>query len=206
MAEIEVLGSEAIEIDLRDYPAKVTRATVRALNRSIKSGQSVMTKEIAGDTGLKQKDVREALSLREATASRPEASLGATVKRLKLIKFGAKGQTPSRGRGRGVTYRLKGGKGRVETAFIATMKSGHTGVFRRVGAIVKGAAGPTASGRRSHGAWSNNLPIIELQGPSIGQVFRKFRPAGLARALEVFQKNFDHELEFVKSAGQVDAD
>lgn len=204
MAEIEVLGSEAIEIDLRDYPAKVTRATVRALNRSINSGRTVMTREIGGDTGLKQKDVREALSIQEATAGRPEASLGATVKRIKLIKFGAKGPTPSRGRGRGVTYRLRGGKGRVEDAFIATMKSGHTGVFRRVGSVAHGAAGPSASGRKSSGAWSNNLPIIELRGPSIGHVFRKFRPLALARALEVFEKNFDHELAFVK--GAVDAD
>lgn len=186
MAEIEVLGSEAIEIDLRDYPAKVTRATVRALNRSIKSGQSVMTKEIAGDTGLKQKDVRNAMSLREATASRPEASLGATMKRLLLMKFNAKGPRPSRGRGKGVTYRLKGGQGRVENAFIATMKSGHEGVFKRVG--------------------KKRLGITELHGPSIGQVFKKFRPVGLARALEVFQKNFDHELQFTKGGAGAGTD
>jgi len=204
MATIEMQGADAIEIDLRDYPARVTRATVRALNRAIGSGQSVMTKEIAADTGLKQKDVRDALVKREATASRPEASLAATLKRIMLIKFGAKGPTPTRGKGRGVTYRLKGGKGRVESAFIATMKSGHTGVYRRAGAMQRGAAGPSASARKSAGAWSGNLPIIELKGPSIGQVFKKFRAAGLARALEVFQKNFDHELKFTNSPGQSD--
>jgi len=116
--------------------------------------------------------------MREASASRPEASLGASIKRIPLMKFNAKGPVPSRGRGRGVTYRLRGGRGRVENAFIATMKSGHVGVFRRAGKA--------------------RLGIVELFGPSLGQVFKKFRPAGLARAWEVFQKNFDHELDFVK--------
>lgn len=178
MATVEIEGAEAIAIDLRDYPSKVTKALVRALNRSINSGRTVMVREMAGDTGLKSKDIRDALTMREASASRPEASLGATIKRIPLMKFNAKGPVPSRGRGRGVTYRLRGGRGRVENAFIATMQSGHTGVFRRVGKA--------------------RLGIIELLGPSLGQVFKKFRPAGLARAYEVFQKNFDHELNFVK--------
>lgn len=183
MAEIEILGSEALDIDLRDYPVEVTRATVRALNRAIKSSQSVMTKEIAGDTGLKQKAVRAAMSLSEATALWPEAKLGATMKRIPLMQFHAKGPRPSRGRGKGVTWRLRGGKSRAANAFIATMKSGHEGVFKRVGKA--------------------RLGITELHGPSIGIVFKKFRPLGLARALEVFQKNFDHELEFAK--GRADA-
>jgi hypothetical protein len=198
MATIELLGKDAIEIDLRDYPAKVTRATMRALNRAIKSGQSVMTKAIAGDTGLKQKDVREALVLREAGGTHLVASLGASRKRLFLVDFNAKGPEPSRGRGRGITYRLSGGKGRVEDAFFATMKSGHRGVFKRT---------PGKFMQRQKSTWKHKRQAIhELHGPSIGQVFRKFRQAGLARVLDVFQKNFDHELEFVKSAGQADAD
>lgn len=185
MATIEVQGDEAIEIDLRDMPAKVTRATVRALNRAIHSARTVMVRAMAGDTGLKSKDVRDAVVVREAFATRPEVSLAASRKRLMLIKFGAKGPVPSRGRGRGVTYRLRGGSGRVENAFIATMTSGHTGVFRRAG--------------------TQRLGIIELKGPSLGRVFAKFRPQGLARALEVFQKNFDHELACAKTAGGADA-
>lgn len=186
MATVEVQGDEAIEIDLRDYPAKVTKALVRALNRSINSGRTLMVREMAGNTGLKSKDIRDALVMREATANHPEASLGASIKRIPLINFRAKGPVPSRGRGRGVTYRLAGSKGRIENAFIATMKSGHAGVFRRAGKA--------------------RLGIFELYGPSLGQVFKKFRPAGLARAQEVFQKNFDHELDFVKGAGDAGTD
>ena len=53
--------------------------------------------------------------------------------------------------------------------------------------------------RKSKGAWGKNLPMTQLFGPSIGHVFSKFRPQGVARALEVFDKNFDHELEFLNS-------
>lgn len=179
MFSVEMQGQKAIEIDLKDFSSvKVNRALVRALNRSIGSGRTLMVREIAGDTGLRSKDVREAMVMQEASLTRPVASLGTSLKRIALHKFRAKGPVPSRGRGRGVTYRLGGSAGRVENAFIATMKSGHTGVFRRAGKA--------------------RLGIIELFGPSLGHVFKKFRPQGLARAYEVFQKNFDHELDFVK--------
>lgn len=181
MATIELHGDQAIEIDLREFPAKVTRATVRALNRAIGSGRTFMVREVARDTGILSRAVRDAMVMREASANHLVASLAARLKRIPLIDFKAKGPEPSRGRGRGVTYRLPSGKGRIETAFIAIMKSGHRGVYRR-----KGTA---------------RLGIVELKGPSLGHVFAKYRALGLARALEVFQTNFDHELDFVKTEG-----
>jgi len=53
MATVEIEGAEAISIDLRDYPSKVNKALVRALNRSINSGRTLMVREMAGDTSLK---------------------------------------------------------------------------------------------------------------------------------------------------------
>lgn len=181
MASVEIIGADVVDLDLAGQSAKVQRAFVRAANRSIGSGRTAMTRLMAGDTGLKQKNIRESMVLQEATASRPEASLTAKLKRIPLIDFRARGPEPSRGKGRGVTYRLPGGKGRVENAFIATMSSGHKGVFRRKGAT--------------------RLGIVELKGPSLGQVFSKFRPQGVARVLEVFDKNFDHEMDFAQSGG-----
>ncbi len=205
MANIEVHGVEAIVIDLEQFPARVLKATVRAINRAIASGRSLMVKEMSADTGLKQKDVREAIVLKQASASNPVGSIAASMKRIPLIKFNAKGPRPSRGRGRGVTYRLPGGKGRLEHAFFAVMSSGHEGIFERTpGKYMKGTRDnfvvATTRGRKGRQA------IHEKYGPSLGQVFKKFRPAGLAQAQAVFEKNFDHELEFASSPGQVDAD
>lgn len=194
MATVEVLGAVIIDRDLEGQPAKVQRAFVRAAKRSIDSGRSVVTKLIAADTGLTQKVVREALSMHYPTLSDPVASMRARTKRIPLIDFKARGPQPSRGRGNGVTYRNPGGgRGRIESGFIATTRaqsdgSGgeHLGVFKR---MTKG-----------------RLPMKQLYGPSIGQVFAKFRSEGVARALEVFDKNFDHELGFINSqAGGTDA-
>lgn len=193
MASIEVDGAAVVDLDLAGQPAKVDRAFIRAANRSIKSGRTLMTRLIAADTGLKSKDVRDAISLREATGPNPIASIRARAKRIPLIKFGAKGPMPSRGRGRGVSYRLKGSKGRIEHAFLAKTRrqadgSGgeHLGVFVRAG--------------------KKRLPIKEKFGPSIGQVFSKHRQQGLARTLEVFDNNFDHEMDFIAGGGNALAD
>jgi hypothetical protein len=190
MATVEILGAVVIERDLEGQPAKVQRAFVRAAKRSIDSGRSVMVKLIAGDTGLQQKVVREAVIMRYPSLADPVASMRARTKRIPLIDFRARGPMPSRGRGNGVTYRNPGGgRSRLEHAFIATTTTqtdgsggAHLGVFAR------------ASGAR-------RLPIKEKYGPSIGHVFSKFRQQGVDRALEVFDKNFDHELQFAQTEG-----
>lgn len=179
MITVALEDTNALIADFRDFPGTTTKAMVRALNRAIGSGRTLMVREISKDTGLRSMDVRAALPMREATFDRPEARLAASLKRIPLIKFGARGPQPSRGRGTGVAYRLSGSRGRVPTAFIATMTSGHQGVFAR-------KAKP-------------RLPIRELFGPSLGHVFAKFRPAGVAKVQEAFAKNFSHELEFARS-------
>lgn len=174
---ITVDGDERVAQELLAKPDAVTRATVRALNRAINSARTVAVRGIAGDTGLAARDVRDALRMREATWSHPDAVLAASLKRIPLIKFHARGPEPSRGRGPGVTYRLRGSRGRHPHAFLATMPTGHRGVFvRKPGA--------------------RRLPIQQLYGPSLGAVFDKFRAAAKARAQEVFTTNFDHEMKF----------
>lgn len=192
--EITVIGGPEVDALLRDYPARITKAMVRAMNRGIGSARTLMVREIARDTGLRSTDVRNALSMREATNARPEARLATSLKRIPLIKFNARGPEPSRGRGRGVTYRLSGGRGRHPNAFIATMPT-----HNKRGVFVRDGEGK----RKSPRAWSKNLPIRELFGPSLGHVFAKYRSAAGARAKEQFDKNFAHELDFAASQGSV---
>lgn len=155
-----------------------TRAVVRALNRAIGSAQTVEKRAIADDTGLKQADVVKALTLKKANAGYLTASLSADLKRIPLYAFKARGPFPSRGKGRGVSYSLPGGRGSIPNAFIATVDSPsggeHTGVFARAG--------------------KDRLPIRERFGPSVGHVFIKYRPEATARAQEIFVSNFEHEM------------
>jgi hypothetical protein len=154
-------------------------AVARALNRSIGSGRTIMAREMAGDMGLQVGVVKDAIKQKDATPSRLEAKLATSLKRIPLIDFKAKGPEPSRGKGRGVGYRIGGQTKRLDHAFIATMRSGHRGVFLRKG--------------------DRRLPIREAFGPSLGHVFIKFRPMGIARCAEQLRKNLVSEFRFVMS-------
>jgi hypothetical protein len=184
--DLTLEGVDQIVADFKAAPEKWTRASVRAMNRAMASARTVMVRAVANDTGLKQKDVRDAIPLTEATYTRFEARIAASLKRIPLIKFNARGPEPSRGRGRGVSYRLKGSRGRLPHGFIATMPSGHRGVFERT----PGKFMRTKPKRQA---------IHEKFGPSLGRVFKTHRPAGIARLQEAFMKNFDHELGFQQS-------
>jgi hypothetical protein len=167
---------------LEAYPKRAERASVRALNRAAKSAKTVMARAIAKDLGIKVGAVNKRISISKASIARFFVKIGASLRRIPLTEFGARGPVPSRGRGRGVSYRLPGGRGRLPHGFIATMPSGHKGVYTR--------------------KTTRRLPITEHHGPSIGHVFAKHSKIGLARAQEQFAKNLKHELRFMSGGGE----
>lgn len=162
--------------DLQAMPPRVKKATARSLNRAIKAAQTFMSRSMAKDTGLKVADVKAGFTLRQAYPENLSASLRAGGTRMPLVLFNAKGPEPSRGRKVGVTYKLRGEGTTLPSAFIATMTSGHRGVFLRIG--------------------TGRLPIRELFGPSLGLVFQHFMADGQQVALDAFDKNFTHEFAF----------
>lgn len=182
------LRTEDAEKALRKLKAKANPSCARALNRAIVSARTVMTTEIARDMGMKAADVKAAMTVTEATPTSLSARLAASGKRIPLIKLGAKGPQPSRGRGRGVSVKGK----RYPNAFLATVGGQHRGVFTRVG----------SSSRKSAGAWSPNLPIAELKGASIGHVFEKYLPIGIARGEEALKKNLESEFRYAAQAAE----
>jgi hypothetical protein len=170
--------TSACQAAIKKLGARATPAIVRSLNRAAVSTRTLMASAISKDMGLKVGDVREALRIDQATPSNHRAYVKAPLKRIPLIKFGARGPEPSMGRGRGVTAKTKAK--RYPHAFIATVGKGrHRGVFER--------------------KTKKRLPIKELFGPSIGHVFEKHKAAGAARGLESLQKNLQSELKFALS-------
>jgi hypothetical protein len=149
-----------------------------------------MVRVVAGDLGVKQGVVKDRIRVELANPDRLRARLYANAKRIPLIDFGAKGPEPSRGRGRGVTVKTGGSRKTIPDAFIATMRSGHRGVFQRVG----------EGGRRGPRPGHSQLPIRELFGPSIWQVFKKYENVGLARGREQLIKNLQSEFRFALAA------
>lgn len=174
--------------DLEELGSKGPAVMARAVNRATTAGKTAMVRAVAKDTGIQQKAVEKDLRVNKATRAVPVASIEIQGKRIPLIAFQAKGPEPSRGRGRGVSYRLPTGRGRIGNAFIATMNppSGHRGVFKR--------------------ARTSRLPIIELFGPSLPHVFEKYLPTFEAAAGAAFEKTLAHDISFAKSqaAGGLD--
>lgn len=150
---------------------------VRAINRTASSERTLAKRAIAADTGLPAKHVAAALSLEPATTGKMTATVSVSGRRIPLIAFGARGPEPSRGRGRGVSYRLPTGRGRHPQAFIATMKSGHRGVFVRT--------------------TPQRFPITELHGPSLPKSFETtYLGTAPDRAQATLVKNLQHEISF----------
>ena len=173
------LDTSAVERELRRLADQMPAAIVRALNRTIGGVQTVMKREIASDIGIKVGTVASKLKISNASTMRLQASITASGRRIPLIDIvTGKPPEPSRGRGRGVSYRLGGQTRTLPSAFVARMPSGHRGVFQRV-------AKP-------------RLPIVELHGPSIVEVFKKKLPAGQKRAQEQLPKEIKSAITSLK--------
>lgn len=184
------LESGGLEKELKAMGANIPAVMARSLNRAGTTGRAVMARHINKDTGIAIGAVKKEIRLDRATRSDPVVRLEIRGRRIPLIAFQARGPEPSRGRGRGVSYRLPSGRGRIRNAFIATMPSGHRGVFIR--------KTPTRS-RRGRPRSSPALPILELFGPSLPYVFEKYIPEFRKAASESLVKNLRSAINFARS-------
>lgn len=170
------LNTTDVFAGIENMKAQFPRAVSRAISRTAVAARTTMAKAIAQDTGIPSGTVKAQMQIILANDA---AELVITGKRLPLIMFKARGPEPSHGRGRGVSYQLPGSRSSVADAFIATMPTGHRGVFKRRG--------------------NARLPIVELFGPSLPHVFAKHLPLGQARAKEALLSNLQSELRFALS-------
>jgi hypothetical protein len=137
---------------LQDIPKEVIPiATARALNKTAQAVQSVAVKTIAVDISVTQLVVRKNLRIEKANRTRLTSCLVVIgSQRLPIIKIDPRAKQTAQG----VSYRGEGGQRKfIPHAFVALMKSGHRGVFKRLGKV--------------------RLPICELEGVSVRNMFLK---------------------------------
>ena len=151
-------------------------AQMRSLNRAISTGRTHLSRIVSKDMGLKVGVVKKKMILAKAKKSLLRAAISASTKRIPLIDFGARGPEPSFGKGKGVSAKTGPSRKRYPNAFIATVSSGHRGVFQR-----------SAKGR---------LPVRELRGPSIGHVFDKHQNEGKKITRAAFVKELEHQMRY----------
>jgi hypothetical protein len=123
---VKITGINDVVKRLQQFGAEATQLTVRAINDTATHTRAEAVRRIREDWNVKAGTVREAFSIRKATRDRLVAEVSASAQPIGLIHFGAR-QTRT-----GVSYKLKKfGRNTLKHAFIATMGSGHRGVFLR---------------------------------------------------------------------------
>jgi hypothetical protein len=111
-----------------DIPESVLRAAARgALNRAIRRAFTESSRKVREVYNIKAKDIKKYTRIRRATGANPSAELTIKGQRLPVYVFAAKKHP------KGVMVKIKkrGGRKLIPSAFITTLKSGKTSVFRR---------------------------------------------------------------------------
>jgi len=139
---------------LRAVPRAVPRVFRRAIGRSVDMAATDLKRRVGSQITAKKSEIAKGISKKKTTFY---GSIGAKPFRPGLLAFPGTRQTK-----RGVSYRISRTVGRktIEHGFIATMSSGHRGVFAR--------------------GQPSRLPIKEARGPSVWKVVTD--TAGLLKA------------------------
>ncbi len=171
--KIELKG---IEKALKTYSPKVVQnATRSALNKTIKKAGTVASREIRQSYNIKKKELdKRTMKIIRARVSNLTAEIYVMGRPLSLAKFGAR-QTKQ-----GVTLKTKKGGRRIlkRHHFLATMKSGHRGVYKQL--------------RKTP------LPIAEPRMISVHSMFggKKVMPKVERTINENWERVFTHELKY----------
>lgn len=144
-----------VEQAFRKLGTAAEKALVTSLNRTAVGAATAAVRAVSSNLRSTQKNVRAAISTSDARPERLESRVIARSKRIPLFDLRPSPSTPEAKKPRrGVSYLSRSGRKRIAGSFIARMKSGHVGVFKRA----KDA---------------KRLPIVELFGPSIALVFTR---------------------------------
>lgn len=111
---------------LAGIPNALPRVMSRGLNRTATEARTTTSRRLSQATGLRVSDIRPRIALRRATYKNWRSAIEFRAGGMPIVRFPHE-QTPQ-----GVSYRPSRRKTvLVSHAFIATMPSGHTGVFLR---------------------------------------------------------------------------
>jgi hypothetical protein len=112
-----------------DIQKAFEKAVLRTVNKLIVKGRKAATQQVRQVYAVKAGDLKDHTKIYRANRSRPEAKLVIRGRKMPIILFGAKQKA------KGTTVRIKkaGGRKLIQSAFIATMKSGKIQVWLRKG-------------------------------------------------------------------------
>lgn len=202
----------SVEKMLADLKGAGTRVTVRAVNKTLSGVKTDSSAAIRVEVTAKKAAVDETFKISKASAANPRAYIASTGKPLALIDYS------SRQTNNGVSVQVRKDRTRkvVKHSFIASMKSGHKGVFWRRWheksttmklnktdkAIMRsGFVWSAKLNRYVPMAWlpkQYRLPIEELYGPRVPDIMSNdpVMKSILTKADDRLHKNIVHELDY----------
>jgi hypothetical protein len=165
------------------------RAMNAALNRVGRSATTKLKRDLREVTNVKTDRLNAAIVERRSNFEDLQYTVSASGRPLPLAYFDVR-QTK-----RGVSARAWGKRTLFRGTFLATMDTGHMGVFRRGR---EGARRVKRYDARGH-VYYSQLPIIELAGPSIPRMMlnQKIRDSFEATAKERLPIEYERELKRV---------
>ena len=171
---IEIISADLKKAEelLKFVPGGVQKATARAINRAADSAKTAASRALRKDYFIDRKAILNTIRIKRASAGGLSASMESRGRLIPLAKWKTAPQAQP------VTARVRksGSAGEGKGAFWATMKSGHTGIFGRLG--------------------KKRKPIQERMGPAVPQLLEDeaVSKAVEERMSDVFYQRLDHEV------------
>ena len=177
----------------------IETALMRSINRALSTANTEAARGIAAEVNLTQKVIKQNFSLTQAAISRLTGKFRSSGRPVPLINYGAR-QTNT-----GVSVQVKKARPRkvLPYTFLATMGSGHQGVFQRKRHRGEGKPiGNTAKLFMNFPAnWPKQyrLPIEEMFGPRVEDILSNdpvLNPV-LDEAGKTINERLEHETEYI---------
>lgn len=163
---------------LGHIPGAAPKAMARAINRATESARTEAARKVRSMYYITQKDVKSTIKVYPASPGDLSALVVSRGNLIALTKFRITPKKPQPKRKSDIIVRVKRGSGGpVKKAFVAKMKSGHTGVFRRAG--------------------KQRYPINQMYGPSIPEMIGNPTVTGWVeeKARERLDQRLEHEIK-----------
>ncbi len=148
-----------VEQMLAHIPRGLNKVVSRGINKVAVSTRKKIVDKITSELNIGKGELKKRnMKLLKASYTKWRALLTIFGRRIPLVKFISRKQIALGGLKRGISYKIgkKGGTTRIRHGFLARAR------FDRLGAYVRAEEGGKRVGR---------LPIIELHGPSVPEVF-----------------------------------
>lgn len=194
MISVDISLSEVQLKNVRDsllhIPGAADKAIARAINKAAEKARTEGIKAICGEYAIKPSDVRKTIHIVRARPGNLSAQIISTGGPIPLIKFHV---TPRKPPAKGTKVKDRevviagvkfGNAVSMPHSFIATMESGHTGVFSRKG-----------TGRNS---------IEERYSPAVPQMLGNKAVLEIIeeQALKRLDKELRHQISYLFSGGR----